>query len=232
MSCVTLATAAAAAALPAPANPHPGHGPIVIAIGGFKFDPATVNVVQGDPVLFYWKGPDTNHSATSDDGAPMAFDSDQGKAPGQVSHKVQDGWSVAMTTPGTYGFHCKVHPSMRGTINVAPYVQPAPAPPPKVTRLKASPMRLCSRRSHRCTHPGTLLSITLDNPADVQVRIARRAGGATLEEVDFGAPPGTTRKRVSFGSLKPGAYRITVVAVDTATGASGKPARINVQVRR
>jgi hypothetical protein len=60
-------------------------------------------------------GPDTNHSATADDGS---FDSDAGKAPGLNLHKINDYYAVQLPKAGVYTYHRKVHADMTGTITV------------------------------------------------------------------------------------------------------------------
>jgi hypothetical protein len=189
-------------------------------------------------VLWTWNGPDTNHSVTADGGSAEQFDSDAGKSPDQVGHPVNDGFAYQFNHAGTFAFHCKVHSFMHGTVTVN--ASPAPvdpnAGPPKLTKLRATPSRLCDRRSRHCRHDGTLLSFTVSEPADLNATIHPLKGGAAsarvLKEVDFGAPPGTSRRRIPFGRLKPGRYRIQLVAVDRASGQASPAAGVNVEVRR
>ena len=215
-----LALAAALSLLfAAPAGSHPGHGPPTVAIANLAYSPSSLTIYSGDVVLWAWNGPDTNHSVTGAD-----FDSDAGKAPGQVSHAVGDSYAHSFTKPGTYEFHCKVHSFMTGTVKVLP--SPTPNDPsataaPAITSLKAS------MRGRR-----TLLSFDLSSPADLRATVRRASGGKTLKEVDFGAPPGATKRRVSFGRLRPGRYRVTLVAVDRGSGLASKPAKAILRVRR
>jgi plastocyanin len=218
----------AAGVLAAPADPHPGHATPQVAIANHAFTPAALTVSAGDIVLFTWPGPDTTHSATADDGS---FDTDSGKAPALVVHKIDDAYGVSFPKAGVYGFHCKVHPDMTGTITVQA-VATQPTGPPNVTKLSASPTRLCDRRSHRCSHPGTRLSFSLSGPGDVRALITRRGHPRVVREVDFSAPPGPSRRHISFGALAPGRYRIALVAIDAATGTAGARRHIDVAVRR
>jgi plastocyanin len=223
-------TVLAVGALAAPADPHPGHGPPQIAVADHKFTPATLQVYERDSVLFVWPGPDTDHSATADDGS---FDSDSGKSPGLVLHKINDYYAVEFSKAGTYSFHCKVHPDMTGTITVKTVPNDVPlAGPPTFSRLTAKPARLCTTRSRHCAHPGTTLRFTLSEPGDVRALITRRGSHRVAREIDFSAPPGPGRRRISFGSLAPGRYRITLVAIDAATGTSGPRRHVDVRVRR
>jgi plastocyanin len=201
-----------------------------IAVADHKFTPSTMQVYERDSLLFVWPGPDTNHSATADDGS---FDSDPGKAPELVLHKVNDYYAVQFSKAGTYAFHCKVHPDMTGTITVKPVPNDVPlAGPPTFTKLTATPRRLCTSRSRRCAHPGTTLRFTLSQPGDVRALITRRGKRRVVREVDFSAPPGSGRRHISFGALAPGRYRITLVGIDAATGASGPRRHVDVTVQR
>jgi plastocyanin len=203
--------------LAAPAGSHPGHGPPTITIANLAYAPADITIVAGDAVLWVWNGPDTDHSVTGD-----GYDSDAGKQPAQIEHKVNDGFAHTFTKAGTYEFHCRVHSFMHGTVTV----QPAPNPgdpnataAPVISRLKAS------MRGRR-----TLLSFTLSSPADLRATVRR--AGHTLKEVDFGAPPGATKRRVSFGRLRPGRYTVRLVAVDRGSGLTSKAAKASLRVAR
>jgi plastocyanin len=206
---VLLATAA-------PASPHAGHAPIQVDIANQSFAPRDVQIYQGDSIIFTWKGPDTNHSATGDN-----FDSDAGKQPAAVFHPIGDTYAVTFNDVGTFNYHCKVHPSMTGTVAV----QAVPGPPtpvaPKLTKVSAKPAAFTRR---------TTLHFTLDTPASV--RAILRRGTKTLKEVDFLAHPGQNTHKVNFGSrLKPGKATLRVVAVDQTSGLASKTASLKVQIR-
>ena len=79
-----------------------------VSIKDFKFSPQPVEAKVGDVVS--WKNEDSApHSATMDDGS---CDTDS-ISPGSSA-------LLVFTAPGTYTYHCKVHPSqMKGyTIEV------------------------------------------------------------------------------------------------------------------
>lgn len=77
-----------------------------ISIKGFKFNPASVTVALGETVV--WTNDDTApHTITADAGQ---FDSGS-LAPGQS-------FAMPPLNPGTYAYHCKIHPSMKGTVTV------------------------------------------------------------------------------------------------------------------
>lgn len=88
-----------------------------VDIAGFAFSPQSVTVAVGDTVT--WSNADAqNHTATANGGS---FDT--GTIGGSTSK------SVTFSTAGTFAYHCKIHPSMTGTI----VVEAAAAPPPTDT---------------------------------------------------------------------------------------------------
>jgi amicyanin len=80
-----------------------------ITISNMAYSPATLTVKAGTKVT--WTNQDgVAHSVTSSDGSSMAFDSGLlGK--GQT-------YTLTFTQPGTYDYHCSVHPFMKGTVVV------------------------------------------------------------------------------------------------------------------
>jgi hypothetical protein len=168
-------------------------------------------------VVFTWKGPDTNHSATGDD-----FDSDAGKSSAEVLHPPGDTYAVTFNKVGTFTYHCKVHPSMTGTVTV----QPIPgAPPPAAPRLTSASVK------PRVFTGRTRVRFTLDSPGSVRTILKR--GSKTLKEIDFLGHPGDNSKRLNFGKrLKPGKAVLRVVAVDQGSGLQSKTATLRVEVKR
>jgi plastocyanin len=224
-----IVTAAALALLPAGvAGSHPGHGPQIIEIGDFAFAPQSVNIVEGDYVLWDWAGPDTNHSVTADPGQTMTFDSDQGKSAAAVSHPTKDGFSVQFLKAGTYTYHCKVHAFMTGTIHVAALpasLKPQPLTKPRLTHVRFS----------RFGRAGVTLRFTVNEAVSMRAIVRRlkgsRAVGPTVKEIDFSGPPGTHRRRLELGRLRRGSYQLSIVAVDASSGDSTRPVRSRVVVR-
>lgn len=223
-----LATAVALALAPAGvAGSHPGHGPVVVSIAEFSYAPESVSVVEGDFVFFSWDGPDTNHSVTADPGQSVAFDSDPGTPPGQVGHKVGDGFSYHFLKPGTYTFHCKVHAFMTGTVDVTPLpddLKPKPATKPRLTKVSVRRVRLARR------HVGVVARYTVNEAVTMRVTLRRRSG-KRVKELDFAGPPGRNRRRLDLGRLAAGRYVLAFVAVDSSSGLSTKPVRRRVVVR-
>lgn len=80
--------------------------PVTVAIEGFAFAPATVEVTKGHAVI--WTNADgARHSATADDGS---FDT------GLL--KRGESGEVQFDKPGTYTYFCKAHRNMKGTVIV------------------------------------------------------------------------------------------------------------------
>ena len=81
-------------------------GQNAVTIQNFAFSPTALTVKVGDKVT--WTNQDSaGHSATADDGS---FDTG-------VLAQGRSG-SVTFSKPGTYTYHCSVHPTMKGTIIV------------------------------------------------------------------------------------------------------------------
>lgn len=222
----------------APTVSHPGHGYLPVSIKNLSYSPATLDALQGDTVIWFWEGADRNHSVTADPGQDEVFDSDPAGPPSQSTHSSSDSFSHRFTQVGTFNYHCKVHPSMRGTVRVAPFGG-GEAPPdetaPALSKVVAEPSRFCVRRGRRCRRPGTVLEFTLGEKADVLIEIRRRKGsrshGGVVDALDPRGRVGRNRVKLRGGRLKPGAYRLSVVATDAA-GNSSRTRRVDVSVRR
>ena len=93
-----------------------------VTIVNKSFSPRYLTVAANGTVT--WTNQDSTHTVTSDSGL---FDSGSIPNGGTYSH---------VFAPGTYPYHCDIHPSMTGTITVpdssgsAPPPAPAPAPAP------------------------------------------------------------------------------------------------------
>ena len=82
-------------------------GQVAVAIEGFKFGPAEVKAKAGE-IIAFTNADSASHTATLDDGSCSTGTISSGKADGLVFSAV-----------GTYPFHCKIHPSMKGTITIS-----------------------------------------------------------------------------------------------------------------
>jgi plastocyanin len=80
--------------------------PVTVDIVDFAFDPATMTIEAGTTVTWVNQGA-APHTATGDNGE---FDTGQ----------LDSGQSASITfdTPGTYAYHCEIHPNMTATIVV------------------------------------------------------------------------------------------------------------------
>jgi plastocyanin len=83
---------------------------IQVTVRNFEFSPATVDIQVGDTVT--WTNVSGTHSVTSDDGS--SFSKEAQSAPWTFSH--------TFDAAGSFPYHCEVHPTMHGTVNVAPVV--------------------------------------------------------------------------------------------------------------
>lgn len=227
----------AALVLAAPTSSHPGHGFLSVSVGNLQYTPATIDAVVGDSVIWFWDKSDRNHSVTSDPGSPEIFDSDPGGPPTQSSHAEGDAFTHLFQQEGEFGYFCKVHAGMRGVVRVGP--RPATTPPdttaPALGRLTAHPTSFCARRAKGCKKVGTELRFTLGEAADVLVEVRRlrngRSSGGVVVAQDPRGKVGPNKVRLRTRRLKPGRYRVTVVATDAA-GNSSRVRGVNVRVVR
>jgi plastocyanin len=80
-----------------------------VSIKNFAFNPSSLAVKTGSAVT--WVNQDgVAHTIVSDTGSPLTFSSD----PLQTGAS----FTFSFTQPGTYTYHCSIHPSMTGTIVV------------------------------------------------------------------------------------------------------------------
>ncbi len=97
----------------AAAGAEAGHGPVVVHIADFSYDPATITVSPGQRVTFT-NDDETAHTATATaaaSGTDGSFNTDT----------VQPGESASIEAPdqpGEYPFICSFHPFMKGTLVV------------------------------------------------------------------------------------------------------------------
>jgi plastocyanin len=91
-------------------------GTEAVTIAGFAFSPAALTIEAGTTVT--WTNQDSaTHTATADDGS---FD----------TGNIAQGQSVSITfdTPGTFTYHCSIHPNMVASITVTEAGGTAPTP--------------------------------------------------------------------------------------------------------
>ena len=214
---LALATAALVLLPAAVAGSHNGHSLTFVSVAQFEFAPTAVNVTTGDTVVWDFKGPDTNHSVTSDEGQIFTFYSDPEASP---DHPVDDSFAVTFPTAGTWTYHCKVHPSMIGKVVVTAAGSTRPA---------LSDVRLLPE-AH-----ALVVRFKLNEPASIRATVRRLSGttavGRVLREADFSAPRGPSRRRLKLVGIKPGRYQVSLVAIDSSTGAATKAVRRGFTLR-
>lgn len=99
----------------------------LVTIQSFAFAPSATTINLGESVTWTNRDPVT-HTATADGGG---FDTGM-LAPGMSK-------TIQLSVAGTFGYHCAIHPAMKGTLTVVapvPTPQPTPAataPPPAAT---------------------------------------------------------------------------------------------------
>ena len=97
-------------------------GTAALSVQDFSFSPSTLTIPPGTTVTV------TNHGAVT-----HTWASDPGSAQTWNSGNLNPGasFSVTFNTPGTFGYHCNIHPFMTGRIVVT--AAPATTAPPPTT---------------------------------------------------------------------------------------------------
>ena len=92
-----------------PGNPGNGNGTTVAATAGLAFSPNPLTINSGESVTFAF-GPVAHN---------VFFDTPGAATPADIPG-INSSVSVerTFTTPGTYRFHCTIHPGMAGSIVV------------------------------------------------------------------------------------------------------------------
>jgi plastocyanin len=85
----------------------PASGGSAVSISNFKFAPASLTVKSGAKVTVTNED-STAHTATADDG--KSFDT------GPLNQGSSQ--TISVSKPGSYAYHCSIHPFMKGTIVV------------------------------------------------------------------------------------------------------------------
>lgn len=78
-----------------------------VDIRNFSFSPQTLTV-KADQMIVFTNNDGTDHTVTNETGATtFDFDINAGESA-----------NLKISTPGTYNYHCRIHPEMTGTIIV------------------------------------------------------------------------------------------------------------------
>jgi plastocyanin len=173
-----------------------------VTIANFAYSPGTVNVNVGDTVTWTWSGPDTNHSVTANAGQAESFDSDPGGPPSSADHLPGSTFPHTFTHAGTFSYVCRVHSFMTGKVVVS-----GPGGPdvtaPAISSLKGSGSK---RR----------VSFKLSEAAAVRVAVKPLSRKGRTRTVKAAGRLGSNRVSLKKLKLKPGRYRATVRATDSA----------------
>jgi plastocyanin len=84
---------------------------VQVRVASFLFSPSALTIKKGTTVL-WMNSSGTDHTVTGDTGNPASLDGAVGASGGT--------FSFTFTVPGTYHYHCSIHPIMKGTITVTP----------------------------------------------------------------------------------------------------------------
>jgi plastocyanin len=87
----------------------------VVDVGAYAFTSDNIIVNKGETVTWEWTGPDFNHSVTADDGS---FESHPGVPDNALDAPPGGKYERRFDTVGSYGYFCRLHPDMRGTVTV------------------------------------------------------------------------------------------------------------------
>jgi plastocyanin len=82
-------------------------GTVNVTMADLAFNPSQTEAAVGD-VITWTNGDSAQHTATLDDGSCTT----EILAAGATG-------SLTFSAPGTYAYHCKIHPSMTGTIEIS-----------------------------------------------------------------------------------------------------------------
>jgi plastocyanin len=119
---------ATGATSPAPPSAAPGATAREVVMIDLDYSPRAVSAAAGDTITWVNRGRAV-HTATADG---PAFDSGLVAPEGRFTFRA--------STPGTFAYHCTVHPSMRGTVTVVGRGNPSPAVvAPTVAAASATP---------------------------------------------------------------------------------------------
>ncbi len=158
-----------------------------VTVENFAFNPATITVQAGDSVT--WTNQDAvPHTVTADGGS---FDEPLDASGGVAT--------ITFATPGTFTYHCTIHPSMHGTV-VVEAQQAATPTTPATPSASASPA------------PGSSAT-----PAPAMTQTPNQA--CTLTVKDFTVAPGSTAVTVPDAQQVDPGY--VVIHESTSTGGVG-----------
>ena len=146
-----------------------------VAIGHYQWSQPQVEIDLGEHVTWYWVGPDTMHSVTGTSANDAGVDTDPGT--NLPHHDIGDSFKHSFEAPGTYTFHCKLHPAVAGTVVVSanpgdPNTEVDPVPH---SNVDLKPPSLSGLRLRRTAFPrhGTTLHFALNEAASLDAEYYR-----------------------------------------------------------
>jgi plastocyanin len=89
-----------------PPAPLPMPATHAVTIQNFSFNPASITIKKGDTVVWTNKDP-MGHTVTGNNGGPAS-----------QTISTNGTYSFTFNDVGTFGYHCSIHPSMKGTVVV------------------------------------------------------------------------------------------------------------------
>jgi hypothetical protein len=210
-----------------------------VNVGGFAFSPTPVVIDEGDSVTWHFAGPDTNHSVTADAGQTMTFDSDPMTT--LPNHTIGDTFPITFPTSGCFVYHCKVHSTMHGQVQVGTGVCPPPSsgggaggggggngpPPPPPPGPSGSADTVAPAFSAVSAKGGKKLVFKLSEAGRVTIKVLR--GKKTVKTFRLTGKRGSNSFRLTHRGLKHGSYKIRLTVTDSAGNKSAvKSVRVKI----
>ena len=193
-----------------------------VKVADYKYTPRDLTVDQGDSVTWRWTGSDKDHSVTTKDGAPDAFDSHAGLKLGQIKDAPAGGeYTRTFDKLGTYAYYCRLHPDMTASVKVTPR---------SVARAAASPLRV---RLRRAAVRGRHVTLRFNLTEQARVRVSLKRAGRQLKAWSLRGAKGANTRRLALpaAARRGGRYSLVVLAT-RANGDRSAPRRVTVRVPR
>ena len=145
-----------------------------IVLRDVRFNPAEVTVAVGETVTWRHDDGTTPHTVTSDasSGEPEFFDSHAACNPLVGATCMAQGatFTHTYTQAGAFPYHCKVHPSMRGTVVVQS--RATTTSPPPASSTSSTGARTATTTSSTRTGASTTTSTTVRSGSSTSATLA------------------------------------------------------------
>jgi plastocyanin len=208
-SAAVLLVAAIGLALSASAGADTGKAEIL----DFGFWPDEIHIAAGDDVAWTNTGAAT-HTVVADDEASEQFESERLERGATFVHQFE--------RAGTFDYQCRIHPSMRGVVHVAPRVTTSTIPPTpeNTTSTTASPATTTSPPPSTTTSATTIPPPTTPGPTTSLPWPATGSTASPPPATTQPAPPPPTTRDVGTGTTA----MTPVATVSSIPGSSALPA--------